>query len=121
MADGINLEDIVNTLHNGGQTFETHTGVDIRVCQRIVVAFLVLVKLGKYQVPELNITVTLTAWSAVWAAAAVFFPSVIVKLGAGAAWSQSMFPEIVFFSETHNPLFRHADFVMPDIMGFFII
>lgn len=81
----------------------------------------VIIKLGKYIVPYLNITVALAAHRAVRAAAAVLFPSVIVYLGTGAAWTGAVLPEVVLFAELKNTFCRNPDFLIPDVKGLVIL
>ena len=75
----------VHPLNHHRQTFQAHAGVDIFVLQLRVMALAVVVELGKYVVPHLNVTVAVAAHRTSGLAAAVLLASVVVYLGAGAA------------------------------------
>ena len=121
MTDRVHFKKIVDTLHNGGQTFKSHARVDVRMVQGCVIVIFVPVKLGKDQVPEFFITVAIASRRAVGFTASVFFPAIIENFGAGAAGAGAVFPEIVFFSQTGNVIFRYAHHIMPQVVGFIIV
>ena len=121
VADCVNLKNIAYTLHNARKTLKTHTGVDIRVRQTVVISVFVLVKLREYKVPEFNISVTFTADLAVGFSAAVFFAAVKIYFRAGSARALSDFPEIVLFSHTHNSVGRNAHFFRPDVKSLVVV
>ena len=121
VADCVNLKNIAYALHNARKTFKTHTGVDIRVRQTVVISVFVLVKLREYEVPEFNISVTFTADFAVGFSAAVFLTAVKIYFRAGSARALSDFPEIVLFAHTHNPVGRNADFFRPYVKGLVVV
>ncbi len=75
----------------------------------------VIVKLGKYVVPDLHIPVAVAAYGTIRLTAAVFFPAVIVNLGTGAAGSCAVLPEVVLLAKAENTLRRNPDFFIPDI------
>ena len=76
ILNGINLENIINALHNACKSFKSHTRINIRVCKRRIIIVAVVVELSKYIVPKLSKSVTLTAGAAIGRAAAVLFASV---------------------------------------------
>ena len=97
------------------QTLQTHTGIDIFLLQLGIVAVAVVLKLGKYVVPDLHVTVAVAAYGTARLAAAVFFSTVIVNLRTGAAGACTMLPEVVLFAKTENPVCWDADLLVPDI------
>ena len=81
--------------------------------------FSVSLELGKYVVPYLHKTVTVTTHFAVRAAAAVFFSAVVINLGAWSARSGTVLPEVIAFSvlipvKTNNLLCRNSNLFIPD-------
>lgn len=81
----VNEEKVINTLHNTGKSFKAHTCINVRMFKRSVVTFAVTLKLSKYKVPNLNKTVTFTAYMTVGSAAALFVATVKVDFGARTA------------------------------------
>ena len=84
---GINLKEIVYLLHNAGKAFQAHTGINVRMFHRSIVAVSVRVKLRKHKIPEFYKTVAVTADCAARFTAAEFFPAVEIDFGTGTAWS----------------------------------
>ena len=82
---GVNEEKVVHLLHNAGKTLQAHSGVDVGMIERSVVAVAVALELGEHKVPHLYKAVALAAYMAVGAAAALFGSAVKVYFGAGAA------------------------------------
>ena len=80
IADGVDLEQIVNALHKTCKTLESHTSVDIRVCKTGISALSVAVELREYEVPELHEAVAVTAGLAVGLSAAVLLAAVKMYL-----------------------------------------
>ena len=78
----------------------------------VVYAVLILVELSEYKVPELDISVTVTANGTIRLAAAVFIAPVIINLRARAARTCSYFPEIISFFEKNNSVGRNTDFLL---------
>ena len=95
---GINLKEVVNPLHYASKTFKSHTGVYIFLFKLGIIAVAVVVKLGKYVVPNFHKTVAIATRLAIRRAAAVFFAAVKVNFGAGAARTGAVFPEVVGFA-----------------------
>ena len=89
------LEVVLYTLHNGGNTLQAHAGIDVLVLQVIVLAILSLVVLGKYIVPDFQITVAVAAYCTVRAAAASLLTQVNENLSIRTARARADFPEIV--------------------------
>ena len=75
----------------------------------------VIVKLGKYIVPDLHIAVTVAAYPTVCLAAAICLPAVIVHLGARSAGTGAMLPEVVLFSKPEDSLRRNPNLLIPDL------
>ena len=118
---GIDGVQGIGILHHHGQTLQTHAGINILVLQIGVVALAVVVELGEYDIPYLAETVAVAAYMAVRLAAAVLLASVIVNLGAGAAGTGAVLPEVIFLAEAVNALGRNSHLIMPDIPGFLVI
>ena len=119
-TDGIHIKNRIHILYNNGQTFQTHTGIDILLFQSLIMTFSVIFKLGKYVVPNFDITVAVTAYGTVRFAAAILFSSVIVNLGTWTAGTCTVLPEVVFFTKTEDTLSRNTYFFIPDIKCFII-
>ena len=92
----IYIENGIYVLNNACQTLQTHTGIDILLYQLRVVVVSVIIELGKYVVPDLHITVTVTSYGTARFAAAVFFTTVIVNLRTRTAGACAMLPEVIF-------------------------
>ncbi len=102
-------------LQNGDDPFEAHAGIDARLGQRRHVAGLVAVELHEHQVPDLKKAVALASQPAVRAAAEGGAP-VDMDFGARTAGAGIAHrPEIVFFTEPDDPLFRHTDGRLPEV------
>ena len=119
--DRIHIEDRIHILDHGGKTLQSHSCIDVLLFQFTVIAVSVIVKLREDVVPDLHITVTVTAYCTVRLAASVFFASVIIYFRAGTAWTGTVLPEVVFFSELKDPLSRDPHFLVPDLKCLVII
>ena len=117
----IYIKNRINILNNNGQTFQPHTSIDVLLLQLAIIAFSVVLKLGKYIVPYFHVTVALTSDGASRFAAAVFFTAVIVNLRTRTARACTMLPEVVFFSKTKDTLRCNADLFVPDLERFLIV
>ena len=117
----VNLKQVVHALHNNCKSFKSHTGVNVRVRERIVISVIVLVKLRKHKVPNLHISVAVAAYAAGRLAAAVFFAAVIVNLRAGATRSCAVLPEVVVLAELHNSACINTNLVYPNISRLVIV
>ena len=118
---GVYLEQVVYTLHDTCQTFQTHTGINILVFHFRVMAVAVAVKLAEYQVPDFNITVAVTAYMAIRLSASLFRTAVKVNLRTRAARTRAMLPEVVFSAQTNHVIFCNADLLRPHAIGFIVI
>ena len=118
---GINVEEGVHVLADDRETLETHAGVDILLGKLGVVALAVVIELGEHDVPDLDIPVAVAAHGAAGLAAAVFLAAVIIDLGAGAARTAAVLPEVIFLAEAENALRGDADLVVPDVPGLVVI
>ena len=121
ITNGVNLEEVVYTLHNAGKTLKSHTGVDIGLCEACIVVVTVVVKLCENEVPEFHISVAVAAGLTVGLSATEFFAAVEVKLGARSAGSASVFPEVVRFTKTDDSFSGDSDVFCPDIEGFVVV
>ena len=120
IADCINIKYGIYALHNGGDPFQPHSSIDIRVSEIGIVAVFISGKLCKYMIPEFDITVTVTAGSAVFFSTAVLFSPIIVYLGAWSAGASSNFPEIIIFPKTNDSFFRKTYDIFPDVISLII-
>ena len=117
----INIEDTVHILHNDRKTLQSHSGIDIFLGKFFITALAIAFKLGKYIVPDLHETVTVTAHLTIRASTAVFFSTVIVDLRAGTTRACAMLPEVVTLSgfritvKTCDAVCRNTDLFCPDI------
>ena len=84
-GNGIDLEQVVDILHDDGQTLQAHAGINVRLGQQLIVALAVGIILTEHEVPDLHEAVTVAADAAGRLAAAVLQAAVIVDLRAGAA------------------------------------
>ena len=114
ILNGIDLEHVVDALHDAGKSFESHAGIDVFMRKLGIVAVAVVIELREHVVPNLHIAVAVTAGAAVGTAAAVFLAAVEVDFGAGAAGTLSVLPEVVLLAETHDMILAHADFIAPN-------
>ena len=112
--DRVHVKKGVHVLAHHRQTLQTHAGVDVLLAEFGVVALAVVVELGKDDIPDLNIAVAVAAHMAVRLAAAVLFAAVIVDLGAGAARTAAVLPEVILFAEAVDPVGGDADLLVPD-------
>ena len=120
-AVGVHQEHIVHVLHDAGQTLQTHTRVDVLLGQLGVVAVAVVVELGEDVVPDLHEAVAVTAGLAVGRAAAASLAAVEVDLGAGAAGTRAMLPEVVGLAQADDALGGNADHVGPQVIGLLVL
>ena len=111
---GVNLKEVVHTLHNARQTLKTHTGIDILLRELGVVAVAVVVELGEYVVPYLHESVAVASGLAIGRATAVLQAAVEIYFGAGAAGTGAVLPEVVCLAESDDVSLGHADLVAPD-------
>ena len=81
----------------------------------------VILELGEYVVPYLDVTVALTAYGTARFAAAILLAAVIVDLGTRTARTCAMLPEVVLFAEAEDLLCRNTNFFVPDVEGLIII
>ena len=115
--DGVHVKQGGHALADTGQTLQAHPGVDVLLLELGVVALAVVVKLGEHHVPDLNIPVAVTAHSAGGLAAAPLLTPVIVDLGAGAAGTGAVLPEVILLAELEDAVRGDADLFVPDAEG----
>ena len=121
ILDRIHFKQVVHPLHDAGQTLQSHTGVDVGMIQRRIVARAVAVELGEHEVPKFDIAVAVAAHAAGGRTAAVFLAAVKIQFGAGAAGTGAVLPEVVLFAQTNNMVGSYAHLTRPDIKRFVII
>ena len=80
--DRVDVKQALDVLTDDRKTLQTHAGVDVLLLQLGIVALTVVVELGEYVVPDLDIAVALAADLAIGLAAAVLRAAVIIDLGA---------------------------------------
>ena len=118
---GVHVEQAVHVLAHAGQTLQTHAGVDVLLLELRVVAVAIVVELGEHVVPDLDVSVTVAAHGAAGLAAAVLRPTVIVDLGAGAAGTGAVLPEVVLLAEAEDALGGDAHLLVPDVEGLVVV
>ena len=116
----IYVEDGVYTLQDRSHTFQTHTCIYVFELQFGVCAVFVCVELCQYQVPEFHVSVTVTAYAASRAVAAVFFTAVIVDFCTGTTGACTMFPEVVSFAQFYDSVCGQTNFFFPDFACFVV-
>ena len=120
-TDGIYIENGIHVLNNNSQTLQTHTGINILMGQFNIVTLAISIKLRKYVVPDLHVTIAVAAYGTSGLAAAISFSAVIVDLRAGTAGACSVLPEVVFLAEAKDTLRRDALLLVPDLESFIVI
>ena len=118
--DSVNLEQAVDALHDTGQTFQTHTGINVLLAQLGIIAVTIVIKLGENVIPDLHVTVAVTANGTTGLAAAILGTTVIVDLGAGATGTGAMLPEVISLAKTENMIGGNTNLLVPDLIGFII-
>ena len=118
----INIENGINALHQCCKSFQTHTCVDVLLCQRSVSAVLVSLKLSEYQIPKLHISVAVASYAAGRLAAAILLAAVEIDLRAGAAGTVcTSLPEVVLLAHADDMIHRHTDLLVPDLFSLVIV
>ena len=123
---GINIKYGIHILYNNCQSFQPHAGINILLGKLCIVAVSIVIKLGKYVVPDFHKSVAVAAYLAVRLSAAVLDASVIVNFRTGAAGTCTMLPEVIAVTvfipvKSGNLLSGHADFLCPDIVCLIIL
>ena len=98
----IDLEKVIHPLHNAGQAFETHSGINIGMIKRGIISLAVGIKLGEHKVPNLYIPVAVTAHGAGGLSAGILFSSVKMYFRTWSAGTRSVLPEIIFLAKSDN-------------------
>ena len=81
----------------------------------------VIIKLGKYVIPDFHITVAVTAYRTSRFAAAIFLTAVVINFRTWSARACTMLPEVILFAKTENSFRRDTDFFIPDVESFIVI
>ncbi len=124
----VDLVVAVHVLQHGGQALHAHAGVDRRLRQRGQGARLVAVELHEHEVPDFDEAVAVFL-GRTWRAAPDVGAVVVEHFGARAARAGvGHLPEVVrrvaralVVADADDALFRHADFVGPDVVGFVVL
>src|SRR5699024_7198083 len=117
---GVHVEEGIHVLADHGQTLQAHAGIDVLLLELGVMALAVVVKLGEDHVPDLDIPVAVAAHGAAGLAAAVLLAAVVVDLGAGAAGTGAVLPEVVLLAALEDPVGGNADLLVPDAEGLLV-
>ena len=86
ILNSIDLEDIVNALHNASKSFKSHTCIDVLALHFLVVTVSVAVELAENEVPYLDDTVAVACLLEVLERT-VSLTAVEVYLGTWTAWT----------------------------------
>ncbi len=110
-GENIGVIDVIGARHDHDDSLQPHAGIDVGVGQGGTLARLVLVILGKDQVPYLLEAPALAVGPAVRLAAAGCFAEIVVNLAAGPArpGRARRPPEVVLLAAADNLCLRHAD------------
>ena len=119
--DRVHIEEGLHILADNGQALQAHAGVDVLLLEFGIVVLAVVVKLGEDVVPHLDIAVAVAAHRTGRLAAAVLLAAVIIDLGAGAAGTGAMLPEVVLLAEAEDALRGDADLLVPDLPGLIVV
>ena len=91
----ISLKVVPYSLNHRSNTLQSHTSINILVLQIVVLAIFSSIILGKYIVPDFQIAVAVTAYTAGRAAAASFLTQINENLSIRTAWTRADFPEVI--------------------------
>ena len=114
----IRLEVRLLILQHGSQSLKTASRINILVLKRIVLTVFRAVELRKDEIPDFEVTITITANSTVRAAAAALFAKVDVDFRIRTARAGADLPEVVI--EFHDMILWEAGLLAPD-GGCFIV
>ena len=117
----VHVKNRIHILYCRRQALQSHTGIDILLHKFRVIPLAVIVELGKYVVPDLHITVTVTTYRTARLTASIFLSTVIINLRAGTAGAGTMLPKVILFAEAEDPLRWDTDLFVPDLKSFLII
>ena len=120
-TDRIYIKDGIYILYNAGQTLQTHTGIDIFLFQCGIVTVTIVFELGKYIIPDLHVTVTVTAYGTARLATAILFSTIVINLRTRTTRTCTMLPEVIFFAKAEDFFSRNTDFFIPDIKRLVIL
>ena len=110
----------VHVLHNRGNAFQTHAGVDRRFGQRVQLAVAVAVVLHEHQIPDFDVTVTIGVGGTRWAACNIG-AMVVKNLGTRAARAGiAHLPEVIRGINADETCRIDFDFIEPDIGGLIV-
>ena len=115
----ISLKVACLALNYRGNTLQAHTCINVLILQVVILTILCTVKLGKYIVPDFQITVAITAYSTVRTATAPFLTKIDINLRVRTAWTRADFPEIII--QTNYMRRIKAWLLLPNFLSFLII
>ena len=116
----VHIKDGIHILHNDCQTLQTHSGINILLLKFGIISVPIIIKLGKYVIPNLHIAVAFTAYCTIRAAASVFLPSVIINFRTRSAGPRTMLPEVITLTKSENTLRRNPYFFIPNLKRFLV-
>ena len=111
--NGIYIKNRIYILNNGCQTLQSHTCVNVLILKLCIVTLSIIIKLGKYIIPNLHITIAVTAYCTIRLSTSVFFTTIIINLRTRTTRTGTMLPEIIFFSKAENSLFWNSNHLIP--------
>ena len=76
--DGIHIENGIHILHDGSQTLQAHSRIDVLLLQLCIMSLAVIIELAEHVVPDLHVAVAVTSYRTARLAAAVLLTSVII-------------------------------------------
>ena len=119
-ADSVDVKEGLDILYCNGQTLQAHTGIDIFVLELGVIAVPVIIELRKDDIPDFHEAVAFAAHD-ILGTVAPFFSAVIIDLGAGAAGTGAVLPEVVLFTKLIDAVLRNVHVILPDLESFVVV
>ena len=127
VLEEVDIVVAVHVLQNGGNTFQTHTGIHGRLRQLVHHTAFIAVKLHEHEVPNFNVAVAVFI-GASRRAALNFFTMVIENFRARTAGTGvAHHPEVIghvagafVIADTHDAFSGQTDFFVPNVKSFVI-
>ena len=119
VLEQINLVVGVNVLHHCSDTLQAHTGINRRFWQRCHFAIGTAVVLHEYNVPDLDVTITIFFWRT-WRAAP--YVSTMIEEDLSTRTTRAGIthrPEVIFI-QLGEALWINTDFLFPDALSFIV-
>ncbi len=118
ILNGIDLENVVNALHNAGKSFKSHSRINIFALHFGIIAVSVAVELTENEIPDLyDIILIALSFKACLVKFSAAANSVEMYLAARTARSRTMLPEIIFFAKTNNSVMWNTDIILPNLLS----